>query len=280
VVAVPAGTLERRQIVAPTPGLERLAAEALIVLLHLAAALARIREGETNAALKALTELAQATPGGSGNPYAHEALYWRARLAAEVDRAKSDREARASARKDFRRLVAVLPEGRRRREVRVRLAALAEPGKVLGPDEARAASRRNLEILGLALHAYAADNGGALPETLFDLVGEYVTDPAVLVRPGPRGAGGARVYEYTPGLRADALRPPADDDEGGERWEVPVVVREPVPGLLVARDMTTPGRGGTRLVLGLDGAVRSVAEKVAAEREGGGNLTHGRSASE
>ena len=64
----------------PTPGLERLAADALIVLLHLAAALAHIREGDTGAALNALTELTQGGPAVSEMPYGAEALYWRARL--------------------------------------------------------------------------------------------------------------------------------------------------------------------------------------------------------
>ncbi len=237
----------------PAPGLERLAADALIVLLHLAAALAQIREGDTGGALNSLTELAQSRPAGSERPYAGEALYWRARLGEALGRGgEREPDAARSAAKDYVELLSVLPEGRRRREVEVRLAALSEPGRVLSSEEARGASRRNLERIGLALHAYAVDNGGALPASLFDLVGEYVTDGALLVRPGRRADGGARVYEYTPGLRGDVLKPPRL--RPGAAWEVPVVVRE-----------LAAGPEGTRLVLGLDGAVRSVQEKDVGE---------------
>lgn len=254
---------------APAEGLERVAADALMILLHLAVALGHIREGNTDAALEALSGLARSAPADPSSAqglYRNDALYWRARLG----EAQGEREALRSAVKDYVKLLALLPDGHRRREVQVRLAGVAEPGRVLTPEEAREASRRNLELIGLALHAYAADNGGALPRTLFDLVGEYVTDPQVLLRPGrfppsdvtasERRGGGGRIYEYTPGLRADALRPAgaARTPEGGPDWEVPVVVREPaVWGYL-------PGAGarGFRLVLGLDGAVRSVQEKM------------------
>ena len=236
---------ERRCAVVPVPGLDRVAAEALMVLLHLAAALGHVREGDAPAALRALTELAEAGPAGSGTLYAGEALYWRARLG----EAQGERDASRSAAKDYVALLRVLPEGRRRREVQVRLAALSEPGRVLGPEEARAASRRNLERIGLALHAYAADNGGALPGEHFDLQGRYVTDASVFVRPGRRAEGGARIYVYTPRLRADVLKPPRAP--AGGRWQVPVVVREP------------EAVGGERLFLRLDGAVRSVQEKDA-----------------
>jgi hypothetical protein len=235
--------------VAPVPGIDRVAGEALMILLHLAAALGHIREGDAPAALRALTNLAEAGPAGSGAPYAGEALYWRARLG-EV---QGERDASRSAAKDYVELLGVLPEGRRRREVQVRLAALTEPGRVLGPEEARAASRRNLESIGLALHAYAADNGGALPDELFDLLGGYVTDASVLVRPGRRAEGGSRIYEYTPRLRADVLKPPRAPAGGG--WGVPVMVREPV------------AVGGERLFLRLDGAVRSVQEKDAGSED-------------
>jgi hypothetical protein len=219
-------------------GLQRLAGEALVVLLQLAAALAGAREGDVPGAVRTLSQVVEASPSG---PYAEEALYWRARIA-EV---QPDLQARVSAANDYRELARRLPRGRRRSEALVRLAALTEPGRVLEADEAREASRRQLLRIGRALHDYAADHGGALPGALEDLLDDYVTDPAVLVRPGRRQDGGGLPYSYRPGVRAD-LRSALG--QAGDRG-VPAVVGEPA---YVA--------GGERLVLGLDGAVRSVQD--------------------
>ncbi len=234
----------------PFPELQRLAHGALVVLLQLAAALAQVREGDVSEAVRALAGVVESAPAGPhARLYADEALYWRARLAGSQE----DRAARAAAARDYIDLLRRLPAGRLRREVRVRLAELAEPGRLLTAAEASEASRRNLERIGRALHDYAADNGGRLPGAIEDLLGEHITDPQILVRPGARADGGARAYGYRPGLRAD-LR--ATKTDGGEE----VALHGGVPIVAWERALRPDGKRkrGARLVLRLDGEVRSV----------------------
>lgn len=228
------------------PELQRAVREALAVLLQFAAALAQVREGNVPQAEQALAGVGQgASVNRETRRYADEALYWRARLA----ESQPGIEARRAAARDYVVLLRRLPEGRMWREVRMRLAVLAEPGKFLTPEEARAASRGNLERIGRALHDYAADHAGRLPGALEDLLDEYVTDAERLVRPGAGEDGGGRVYAYRAGLRAELG---VTTDELGAKVAlaggVPVVVWEAVAA------------GGARLVLRLDGEVMSVQE--------------------
>jgi hypothetical protein len=234
--------------------------EALAVMLQLAAALAQVREGNVPQANQALTGvIGSAGTGVHARRYAEEALYWRARLS----ESQPGDEAKVAAARDYLALVRGLPEGRLRREARLRLAILAEPGKFLTAAQALAASRWRLARIGRALHDYAADHAGRLPGALADLLDGYVTDPETLVRPGAGRTGGARVYGYRPGLRAEL---------GVTRTEtgaavplaagVPVVVWEPVP--TVARAAAKGAEASrARLVLRLDGEVMSFRDAPA-----------------
>jgi hypothetical protein len=231
--------------------------EALAVMLQLAAALAQVREGNVPQANQALTGvIGSAGTGVHARRYAEEALYWRARLS----ESQPGDEAKVAAARDYLALVRGLPEGRLRREARLRLAILAEPGKHLTAAQALVASRWRLARIGRALHDYAADHAGRLPRALADLLDGYVTDAETLVRPGPGRVGGARLYGYRPGLRAEL---------GVTRTEtgaavtlaagVPVVVWEPLP--TVARAAAKGGASSrARLVLRLDGEVMSMQD--------------------
>lgn len=227
------------------PEFQRAVSEALVVLLQLSAALVQVRDGNVPSAAQALTGAVQAAPDASRrNRYGDEALYWRARLAGT----QTDLQARVAAGKDYIELLKRLPEGRLRREVRLRLAALSEPGGHLSAEEARKASAANLKHIGKALHDYAADHGGRLPGAFEDLLGDHVTDETVLVRPGSKAEGGGRAYVYHSGVRAELN---ATTTESGAKVAlsggVPVVVWEPLGGSEVRR-----------LILRLDGEVRSV----------------------
>jgi len=240
----------------PAEEFARLAGEMLVILLHIASAFAHLREADVESALRELSEVVAKTPQGR---YADEALYWRARIA-EAD---GDREARAAAARDYLELLKRLPDGRLRREVRVRLAALAEPGRLLSAEEASEASRRRLERIGRALHDFAADHGGSLPGALEDLLDDYLTDPSLLVRPGPIGAGGSRPYAYAPGFRTD-LRPAESPRAPAATGGLPVIVLEPE----AAAD-------GTRLALRLDGEVVTVRQAPRAEPRSGAPQAEG-----
>ena len=238
------------------PELQRGVNEALAVMLQLAAALAQVREGNVPQANQALTGvIASSGAGGHARRYAEEALYWRARL----NEAQPEAEAKTAAARDYLALVRRLPAGRLRREAKLRLAILAEPGKSFTAGQALAASRWRLARIGRALHNYAADHAGRLPGALPDLLDGYITDAQTLVRPGPAGVGGARVYGYRPGLRAElgvirtetgATVPLA----GG----IPVLVWEPVSTAIRAAAGGRPT--SARLVLRLDGEIMSVQD--------------------
>lgn len=216
----------------PAEELTRLAGEAVVVLLHVVAALAHLREGDVPTAIRELSEVIAAAPAPPAEArYAEEALYWRARIAQSMG---TPEELRSAAR-DYLELLARLPDGRLRRQVRVRLAELAEPGKLMSEEEARKASARRLERIGRALHDYAVDHGLELPRALEDLLDGYISDPSILVRPGPVGSGGGRAYAYFYTPRAD-LKP--------QKGELPIVVAEPVASAQ-----------GERLALRLDGQV-------------------------
>lgn len=236
------------------PEFQRAVSEALAVLLQLAAALAQVGGGNVPQAERALTGVVESAGSSSSRTgharrYAEEALYWRARLA-ESQEGERGMEARGSAARDYVALLRRLSEGRLRREVRLRLAVLAEPGRFLTPERAQRASRRRLGRIGRALHDYAADHGGRQPGALEDLLDEYVTDVETLVRPGAWNDGGGRVYSYRAGLRADLG---VTTSETGARVPlaagVPIVVWE-----------TVAGAGGARLVLRLDGEVVSLRQ--------------------
>lgn len=221
------------------PEISRLAGDALVILLHMAAALSHLREGNVNSAVKGLSEIIDnAVPGR----YVNEAQYWRARTAESQD----DLQAKVAAIRDYADLLKRLPDGSLKREVQLRLTALTEPGKLLSADEAADASLRSLERIGKALHDYAADNGGAFPDMLQDLMDEYVSDAALLVRPGTRKIGGARPYLYQGGLRAD-LRPSKDsqNEKALKVDGVCAIVWEPIADA-----------EGARLILCIDGDVR------------------------
>ncbi len=228
-----------------------LARDAMVVLVHVAAALSQMAMNDPETAAGELTVIVnRAAPGR----YADEALYWRARIAG----AQGNANARAAAAKDYAELLRRLPKGSRRREARVLLAAITEPGRVLTAEEAARQSARTLAKIGRALHAYAADHGRRLPGALHDLLDGYVEDAGVLVRPGRSEHGGGRPYAYRPGLMADLKSQRESEDPsarvGYANATVPVVW-EPVA---VAR---AEGAAPTRLVLRLDGEVRSVQER-------------------
>lgn len=222
-----------------------LAKEAMVALVHVAAALSQMVNQNPEAAANELTVVVD-----SRSEYADEALYWRARIAG----AEAEPAARSAAAKDYVELLRRLPEGGRRREVQVLFAAMTEPGRVLSAEEARSLSMRNLEAIGRALHGYAADHGGRLPRALHDLLDGYVQDPAVLVRPGAREDGGGRPYAYRPGLTAELV---AADQSGRPTYAA--------AGAAVAWETEAASPGGTgpksRLVLLVDGRVRAVQEQ-------------------
>jgi len=222
------------------PELARLAGDALVILLHLSAALSHLREGNVNAAVTGLTQVVDnALPGR----YVDEAQFWRARIAESQD----EPQARAAAVRDYVDMLKRLQKGPLEREIRARLAALTEPGRLLDPQQAAEASRRSLERIGRALHDYAADHGGEFPRALYDLLDGYLTDATVLVRPGKRLSGGARLYEYRPGLKSELRSAPDSNNAKAPKIDgVPVIVWEP------AGDAD-----GIRLILGIDGEVRN-----------------------
>ncbi len=246
------------------PELQRLVGEALAVLLQLAAARAQGGQGGQSDVARSREAWGIVARTAQVRRHGDEALYWRARLAeAEEGREalpgaggasggadQSGIDARMAAGTDYVALLRRLPKGRLRREVEVRLAALGRPGEFLSPDEVRAASRRNLARTGRALHAYAADHGGRLPRALEDLLGEYLTDPITLVRPGAGRRGGGRAYVYQAGIVAE-IDVAATGTSGPVKRAggVPVVAWEPVAG-----------DDGTRLALRVDGEVVRIQE--------------------
>jgi len=239
------------------PELHRGVNEALAVMLQLAAALAQVREGNVPQANQALTGvIGSAGTGVHARRYAEEALYWRARLS----ESEPGDEAKMAAARDYLALVRRLPEGRLRREAKLRLAVLAEPGKFLTAAQALAASRWRLARISRALHDYAADHAGRLPRALADLLDGYVTDAETLVRPGAGRVGGARLYGYRPGLRAELGVTRTETGAAATLAAgVPVVVWEPVP--TVARAAAKGAAASrARLVLRLDGEVMSMQD--------------------
>jgi len=237
-----------------------LAREAMIVLIHMAAALAQMANGQAQAAAQELTEIAASAPPGH---YADEAIYWRARIAGSQD----DPNARAAAAKDYIDLLGRLQEGPRKREVSVLLAALAEPGRIYSAEEAVEASRRSLVAIGKALHDYAADHQRRLPGAIEDLLDGYIDDPATLVRPGRAEFGGGRPYRYRPGQVAD-LRPAA---EGADQAAKVGYANAEVVVVWEAAAAAPPAGGpARRLVLRLDGEVRVVQERSEAAPDAAG----------
>ncbi len=227
------------------PELAKAVGEVLVLLLQISGALARVGQGDPQRAAQELTAVIRSAPAGR---HADEALYWRARIAESQDA----REAKAAAARDYVDLLRRLPEGRMRRHVEVRLAALTKPGGLLSADEAREASTRNLARIGRALHAYAADHGGRLPGALEDLLGDYLSSALTLVRPGPAAEGGGAVYLYRPGLIAEIG---VTRDASGE--DIPLAAGVPI----VVWEASLDGAGG-RSVLRLDGEVMVVRPKA------------------
>jgi hypothetical protein len=227
------------------PELAKAVGEVLVLLLQISGALARVGQGDPQRAAQELTAVIRSAPAGR---HADEALYWRARIA----EAQKGREAKAAAVRDYLDLTRRLPEGRMRRHVEVRLAALTEPGGLLTADEAREASTRNLAWIGRALHAYAADHGGRLPGALEDLLGEYLSSALTLVRPGPAAEGGGAAYLYRPGLLAEIGV--TSDADGGE---IPLAAGVPI--VVWEASVETAGGGS---VLRLDGEVMAFRPKA------------------
>ncbi len=227
------------------PELQRLTGQVVVVLLQISGALVRFGQGDAQRAANELTVVMEAAPKGR---YADEALYWRARIAESQDM----QDAKVAAVRDYVELMRRLPDGRLRRSANVRLAALTEPGALLTADEARAASMKNLQRIGRALHAYAADHGGRLPGALDELLGDYLSSALTLIRPGcaARGGGGGP-YLYRPGLAANiGVTKTVAGEDVPLAAGVPIVVWEP-----------SLDAAGGRAVLRLDGEVMVILPK-------------------
>jgi len=236
--------MEPTQWMIAGPELRKAVGEVLVLLLQISGALARVGQGDPQRAGQELTMIIRSAPPGR---HADEALYWRARIVEE----QSGRGAKASAAKDYADLIRRAPEGRLRRLAQVRLAALRKPGALLTSEEAREASSRNLVRIGMALHAYAADHGGRLPEALDELLGEYLSNALTLVRPGRPEDGGGEPYLYQPGLAAEI---------GVTRTETGGKVQL-VKGIpMVAWEASVDAAGG-RNVLRLDGEVMVIRSR-------------------
>lgn len=220
----------------------KLATEMVLILSQLLAAFGQLGTGDVNRADATLTEFIRTS---NSEHYVNEALYLRTRIRSIKNEVEQDKAQLRQIGEDYSNLIKHLPDGMAKNRARMELAMLAESGKYLSPTARLRASRRNLKIIGRALHSYAADNRGALPKTLADLMDEYITDVSVLIQPGPKDAGYSVPYEYTPNLIAeiltnrDAMGKPANGIGG-----IPIIVFE-----------KTPSNADKRLLLRIDGEI-------------------------